>query len=184
MEEVNLRLGPLYMGYPNKTGGYIPDLRMQEFGLGLKNAHKACNGHAILGRLRTSCKTVDIAQFNYHNVCITSMSQLTLFQSKEVPSNHTVGEYLSTSKHQIRDCQVERLVACFAAQGLGKLSAAEARVLEQLLLGHCNKRISALIGKAVPTVKLHISRMCKRYAVRNRTALCVLATQTLLSVEQ
>lgn len=62
-------------------------------------------------------------------------------------------------------------------------SEAEKDVLLELLRGSSNKEIATNIGRSVPTVKMHISRMCRRYGAANRVQL-VLFFRSMAQIEQ
>jgi DNA-binding CsgD family transcriptional regulator len=73
----------------------------------------------------------------------------------------------------------EKINKAFISAYLSAPTKVEARVLGELVAGHSNKAIAENMGRALPTVKMHIHRMCKRYHLRTRIQLVLLVKRLL-----
>lgn len=59
----------------------------------------------------------------------------------------------------------------------GPITPTEAKVVDDLMLGHTNPQIAQSLGISIETVKTHLYRVFVKYGVENRTALVLAETE-------
>jgi DNA-binding NarL/FixJ family response regulator len=99
------------------------------------------------------------------------------------PRASSSGEVAARSGDSSATWNFGEVNSALARMGLKTVSPAEREVLSELLLGGSNKVIASRTGRSVPTVKMHLARMCRRYGVDGRVQLVLLFRSLSSQVE-